>query len=232
MTKYNNPNQYKNAIRIGLAGLLLASTVATGKPAKAEKGWFIQPEAALTFMPKEFNHGTGKIGIGGGVSLGFGYQFDAWQWETAIDWHYMGGSNLSQVVAGTPQTATVGESLIPIYTGINYTFPFLQSIDTTIGVGGGVMLYAVNKTFSPTTEFNDKGFVARGLLVPKVQMDYAITDNLTITAAGKFYFVFNGYNDLYSDSAKAAVATNGAIALPDDKLLWYGALTVGTNYRF
>ena len=204
-----------------------------GARAKAETGWFIKPEAEVTFTPKELTRGTGKIGVGGGASFSFGYQFDAWQWEATAGWHYSGGSNITQNIAGISQTATIGESFIPIYTGFNYTFPFLQSIDTTVGLGGGVRLYNVNKTFSPTADFNDKTFIARGLLVPKVQLDYAITDNLTLSVAGKFYLVFNGYNDLYSDSAKAAVdTTNGTTPLPADKLFWYGGATIGTSYRF
>ena len=233
MTKKNYyQKKHKNAVKVGLAGALLLGMVAA-TPAKAEKGWFIKPEAEMVFVPKEFTRGLGKIGLGGGASFGFGYQFDAWQWETTVGWHYTGGSNLAQKIAGTAQTATIGESFIPIYTGINYTFPFLQSIDTTVGVGGGVMLYAVNKTFSPTTAFNDKALLVTGLLVPKVELDYSITDNLILQVAGKFYFMFNGYNDLYSDSAKAAVATTkDATALGSNKMLWYGGLTLGVNYRF
>lgn len=215
--------------KMGLAALLL---LGVGQAtAHAESGWFLRPEVEMTFADPQFTRGSGKIGLGGGLSFGFGYQYDAWQWETNVAWHYLGGKNLRQVIGGKNQLANVGESSIPIYTGVNYTFPFLQSIDTTIGLGAGVMIYGVNKTFALDSTFADKTTVVRGLLVPKIELDYAITDNLTLTLGGKFYLVFNGYNEVYSPAARAAVAATGA-KIGSDKLLWYGSLALGTSYRF
>ncbi len=228
---YQTTKKINTSVKAALAGLLLTTILTTAPVAKAEKGWFVRPEAELTFTPADFTRGLGKVGIGGGLSFGFGYQFDAWQWETNVGWHYAGGKNVVQKIGKSSQTANISENFIPIYTGINYTFPFLQSIDTTIGVGGGVMIYKVDKTFSPNGAFNDSATVAKALLVPKVELDYALTDNLTLTVAGKFYLIFNGFSDLYSTNAIAAANTAGQ-TLNSNKLLWYGSLAVGTSYRF
>ncbi|MGI9462243.1 MAG: hypothetical protein ACR2NY_06710 [Alphaproteobacteria bacterium] len=235
----------KKNIQIGLASLLLTSMMAVGT-AKAEDGWFIKPEGEFILIPSDLTRGSGETGLGAGLSFSFGYQFDAWQWEATAGWHYAFGSGKTQKIGdATNLEGDISENFFPIYSSVNYTFPFLQSIDTTFSVGGGMMIYSVNKTFTTTdnttpfdgtASFDDTTSIIRGLLVPKIELIYALDDQWTLILAGKFYMVFGGYNEVYSDSAIDIANTEGYYTTesprPEDGLLWYSGVTIGSSYRF
>lgn len=210
-----------------LVAVPLAVSAMAPSMAHAEKGLFIKPEAEVTFIPKEFTRGLNKIQVGGGAAFSFGYQWNAFQWELTAAYHYLGGDNLAQVIAGKSQSANIKEGYLPIYTSLNYTFPFLSDIDTTVGLGVGTLVYFANKQFTPGAIYNDNATIAKFLLVPRVSLDYALTDRLTLSMAGKFYLAFDSYNELYSASAKSAANQGNS-----NRMLWYGGLTAGVSYRF
>lgn len=224
----------QNALFGGFLAIIAMTT--TAKPVQAETGFYLKPEIEMVFVPKDFSRGNGKIQLGGGGGLSLGYQLDAWQFELSNAYHYVGSSGNGvkwQKTNGDPVTSTANfnQFFIPISAGINYTFPFLANIDTTVGFGGGVLINIVNNVYKGNLNVTDKTTSYVGIMTPKVSLDYLVTDNLTLSLVGRFYIAPSGFNDFYSDAAKAE-AKKLDLKTQTEQNFWYGGLNLTAAYRF
>ena len=103
------------------------------------------------------------------------------------------------------------ESFIPLTLGLKYTIPLAKNdvITLTPGIAGGVWFHIIDRSVETPIgsrdlaayTWNNKGLEkqkeTKGVVVPSLAIDYNPTPNLSISLAGKFYIVPNGYSDNY-----------------------------------
>ncbi|MDI9313858.1 MAG: hypothetical protein QM529_04195 [Hydrotalea sp.] len=180
---------------------------------------------------------------------------------------------LVDITTGVSTNITNHESFIPVTLGLKYAFAIAPKnmFSITPGLAAGVWIHtvrrALNTTFTPVygaTPFaqssTDNVTQVRGVIVPSLSLDYNPLPDLTVSLAGKFYLVPNGYSDNYSavqQATQAIAATtdksgyrmsdpqdnayfdNNTLPLGLDsarnatnKFMWYGGLNLAVQYIF
>ncbi|MGI9462241.1 MAG: hypothetical protein ACR2NY_06700 [Alphaproteobacteria bacterium] len=83
---------------------------------------------------------------------------------------------------------------------------------------------------------DDSASETKWVIVPALNMDYAISQNFTMRLAGKFYLVPSGYSDNYDATNQANAEAGSALFAPAyngvEDFFWYGAVNLSAQYTF
>ena len=153
---------------------------------------------------------------------------------------------------GTTNTTTTDskESFVPVTLGLKYVIPLMAGgvLSMTPGIAGGVWFHSVDRTSTSvitlangtvlsTTVTKDKtDEEAKGVIVPSISFDYAPSQNVTISLAGKVYIVPGGYSDNYSITAQELADQAKDLFAPAyfgvKQDFWYGGVNLAVQYTF
>ena len=167
------------------------------------------------------------------------------------------------------------EAFIPLTLGLKYSIPLAKNdvVTLTPGIAGGVWFHTVDRfiesvIYQPGLIYGawgnqgyEKQTETKGVIVPSLAIDYNPTPNVSISLAGKFYIVPNGYSDNYdaltrdrnaqfavnrpnfepvTSFTKGRMRVNGKL-LPlgltpaytaVGQTLWYGGINLAVQYTF